>query len=350
MSDMKRALYPAAALLALLLPVTACHRDNETTTTTPSLNGTLTFDLPTYVRPGETYKMVPTGVSHPGGGRLAYTWDIDVIDFHETVRQQDDPAEVDSSYTFTIPADLGSYTVKCSASASDYYSTTGSRTYTSVDPQWGGSLTGSGIDPDADPYVTDARDDAGPAGENRYYYATIGGTDWFRHNLAYTGSGTPYLDEEALNYVTGRFYTYEEAVSACPDGWHLPDTAEWRDMVNTVTGGSFGGTDTFTGAAGTIMGDVYFNGAKMWEFWPQVRITDASGLSAIPAGYFLHDGEGSFYGLNSYAAFWTASTVTGDDTQAYYRYINVNQPDIYLGRGDKASFGASVRCVRDSVQ
>ena len=36
-----------------------------------------------------------------------------------------------------------------------------------------------------------------------------------------------------------------------------------------------------------------------------------------------------------------------DDAMAYYRYIVANQPDLFITKGDKKNFGASVRCVRD---
>ena len=34
--------------------------------------------------------------------------------------------------------------------------------------------------------------------------------------------------------------------------------------------------------------------------------------------------------------------------KAYYRYLQDNQPFLEIGKGDKVSFGANVRCVRDA--
>ena len=47
----------------------------------------------------------------------------------------------------------------------------------------------------------------------------------------------------------------------------------------------------------------------------------------------------------SVRSLWT-SDQNGDDS-AYYRYIYVKQNDIMIGYGDKESFQASVRCVKD---
>ena len=94
----------------------------------------------------------------------------------------------------------------------------------------------------------------------------------------------------------------------------------------------------------------------MWDYWPAVgTITNASKFSAVPAGYMNlgdeEDGaypEANSYGVYEYAAFWTADSVEEDDSMAYYRYIVANQPDLFITKGDKKNFGASVRCVREA--
>ena len=84
----------------------------------------------------------------------------------------------------------------------------------------------------------------------------------------------------------------------------------------------------------------------MWEYWPQVKITDAYGLAVIPAGYAVRGDYTQFFGLLEYAAFWTATSDPEDNTMAICRYINVNEPEVYVDSRHKASFGASVRCVQ----
>ena len=93
------------------------------------------------------------------------------------------------------------------------------------------------------------------------------------------------------------------------------------------------------------MGNAYFNGNLMWDYWPAVGdITNASGLSMIPAGYYSN---AQFKGLNEYAIFWTADSVKDEEGMAYYRYVICDQPEFQLGKGEEKTFGANVRCVRE---
>ena len=51
-----------------------------------------------------------------------------------------------------------------------------------------------------------------------------------------------------------------------------------------------------------------------------------------------------FQGMNNYAVFWTSDS---DGDYGLYRYIYVQQNDVMLAKGDKTSFRASVRCIKD---
>ena len=55
-----------------------------------------------------------------------------------------------------------------------------------------------------------------------------------------------------------------------------------------------------------------------------------------------------FEGTYEYAAFWTADEVESNTDQAYYRYIFTKTPHLMIGKGYKETYGASVRCVRES--
>ena len=66
------------------------------------------------------------------------------------------------------------------------------------------------------------------------------------------------------------------------------------------------------------------------------------------------NGQGEFYRVENltynsntrlnYAAFWVSDP---DSDFGHYRYIFVKQNDVQFGSGDKESFRASVRCVKD---
>ena len=102
----------------------------------------------------------------------------------------------------------------------------------------------------------------------------------------------------------------------------------------------------FKGLAGALMADLYFNGTRMWEYWPEVKVTDASRLSVMPAGYAVMSVDGfSFGNVYSYAAFWTSEDA-GD--KGVLRYIYEEKDIVYRFEADKKGLAASVRCVRDA--
>ncbi len=77
-----------------------------------------------------------------------------------------------------------------------------------------------------DMIFTDKRDN------KKYKVDVRGGKIWMMTNLAFsvTSEKQCYLDDRAYCEKFGRYYTYEDALKACPEGWHLPDDAEWRDF------------------------------------------------------------------------------------------------------------------------
>ena len=334
-------------LLAVALMATSaisCKKDEETEAL-PSLDGSVYFSLPKYVRASQKITCRPHGAIHPDGKGIGYYWRVPVIsEKADTVKKENQ--DVEPAFAFSAPIDtVGSFTVTCTAFATGYYSISTSETFTVVNPAMGTSLSDTGISMD-DPHFTDTRTSS-PPNENVYFTATAGGKTWMRNNLAWTGAGIPLEGCMVMSYPMGRFYTWEEAMSACPDGWDLPSDQDWAALAGEAAGKEYGTLTTFEGAAGPLMVSACFNGDPMWEFWPEVKKTDKVGFAAIPAGYATLSGErATFSGLNNYAAFWTSTEDPSDSGKAVYRYINVNRNDIYVGKGDKKSFAASVRCVK----
>jgi uncharacterized protein (TIGR02145 family) len=192
-------------------------------------------------------------------------------------------------------------------------------------------------------------------GGKTYYYTTIGGNDWMMTNIADPAAGAPFRNCTAMSEVFGRYYSYKEALAVCPEGWTLPSEADWMALATAAGAEDVEAYGNIGGVAAALMGNAYFNDELMWEYWPAVgEITNASGLSIIPAGFAMLSGKNAegyyskaiFKGYLDYAVFWTADTVEGEEDMAYYRYIIGNQPEFMLGKGDVTSYGASVRCVR----
>ena len=146
--------------------------------------------------------------------------------------------------------------------------------------------------------------------------------------------------------IFGRYYTWEEAQSACPDGWRLPADEDWAAVAEIYGDTSTPGAD-YEGLAGDLMEDLYFNGTRMWEYWREVDVTNAARLSVMPVGYAsVEAGSHEFDAVYEYASFWTADETGGFGV---CRYIVTSQDIVYYGNMSKTDFACSVRCVSDEL-
>lgn len=329
------------ALVALATVLQSCKKDSEEDSRS-YLSGSLSFSLPTYVEPGYTKTfMIDTlmTLSREDGGGIGYYIGNAYTDVADTLVLGDGTI-LEHYYTFTAPDEMLTSTIRLAAFTEDklYYGSTQTATYTVVKSglDGKGSITGF-VYEDPQPSFTDARDG------KTYLYTTIGGTDWMRQNLAWEGSGAPYMDCGAMSDIFGRYYTWEEASTACPEGWRLPSDEDWTALGRAL-GSETSPRSDINGLAGALMQNLYFNETRMWEFWPEVKITDKSGLSIMPAGYAtLSEGRYAFDQLYSYATIWSSDS---DDDSAYLRYIYQDKNILYCAPFSKTDFAASVRCVR----
>ena len=336
-------------IAASAMAAASCDKDEETEVK-PRLEGALTFYMPEFIKPGQTLTLTPKGIEHPEGKGIGFYWNVSpVMNNNDTTRLENglspEGKESDGSFTYTFPDSLGVYSVSCFAFAEDYTGSSSSKYITTVKAGLNGSLTDTGIK-SSDAHITvDGAD---------YYYTRIGDLDWFRNNVENADGGAPYANAEVMSGVFGRFYNYEDALNACPEGWRLPTEEDWIALGEAL-GSKADKYGVVKGVTPKLMADVKFNTVTMWEFWPVVgNITNESGFSAVPAGYVNlgeKSSEGTYpeadsNGVYEYAVFWTADAVEGDSEMAYYRYIVDNEPDLFISKGDKMNFGASVRCVR----
>lgn len=344
---------------ALAFSVSSCKDDDETATA-PSLDGYLEFSVPAYVTPYSKVTMTPRGVEHPDGEGLGYYWKVSPsMTQNDTTRYENgldfngNPS--DGSFTHTFPDSLKTYTIYAYAFAKDYSNKSASDYCTVVSGGLEESITNLDI-------ATKASSQVDIDGKT-YYYTTIGGNDWMMTNVADPSAGVPYCNCIAMSDVFGRFYSYEEAQSVCPEGWALPAEADWVALAKAAGAENAEAYSNIGGVAAGLMGNAYFNEVRMWEYWPEVGdITNKTGMSIISSGFAMLGQKNEspkedkyiennypnaiFKGYKEYATFWTSDTVEGEDGMAYYRYLIFDQPDLMIGKGDTKTFGASVRCIR----
>ncbi|MBQ9476942.1 MAG: hypothetical protein IJU63_04060 [Bacteroidales bacterium] len=332
--------YTVCAALCLLA-LFACKKEEEEAEIKPSLIGSLTVPFPSYVLAGQVIDVSFAGITHPEGKGLGFVFKDPLSEKMDTVRRENDPPEKTGDFQYVIPDTLGTFSVSMGVFADGYYSKMSYGSFTVIKPGLhGGALTNHGIAPE-DLKIT------APDGQE-YYYARIGSRNWFRQNVRKNASGISYNTSSiALDPIFGRYYTWEEARSACPDGWRLPTENDWVDLAKALGCSDAAARKDFTGLAGSLMADAYFDGKKMWVYWQAVPITDASHFCALPTGYALWNGTRyAFRDFDVRAVFWTADE-SGDD--ALYRSIYQNRNMLFIGAADKQSFAASVRCVQDAL-
>ena len=197
-----------------------------------------------------------------------------------------------------------------------------------------------------------------------YRTVTIDKQTWMAENLNYYDSTDLSVKKKSWCYgkkdngdsstcdVAGRLYTWAAVMDSagvwstngkgcgynrpcsstapvrgiCPEGWHLPNNAEWNSLFTAVGGKSVAGKNLRSTSSWNSSG----NGA------------DAFSFSALPAGH-MYD-NGTYSGEGNYAYFWSSTEVNSD--VAYYMFLYYDYDDAYLSRKNKG-YGYSVRCVKN---
>ncbi len=164
-----------------------------------------------------------------------------------------------------------------------------------------------------------------------YRTIPIGSQVWMAENLNYASeSSWCYNDDPKTCESFGRLYNWNSALSACPEGWHLPSRAEWWTLVVNV--------------GGRFIAGMALKSTSVWVTGYGRDGIDSYGFSILPNGY--KDSSQQYrYGNRSAATFWSTSGKSSNDTDAYGFYIGYNYgPSIDDANKDEA---LSVRCLQD---
>ncbi len=108
--------------------------------------------------------------------------------------------------------------------------------------------------------------------DGKYYkYAYIGNTRWMAENLNYGNDslGKCSWDDDENCSENGRYYTYEESRTVCPDGWRLPTENDFSELIENV--------------GGSANAAVYLRSTEWGGDLPGIN---AYGFSAKPTGLF----------------------------------------------------------------
>jgi uncharacterized protein (TIGR02145 family) len=176
--------------------------------------------------------------------------------------------------------------------------------------------------------------------------------------LGYTDKAMCYYDNSTTNADTyGALYTWAAAMNgvtssttnpsgiqgACPDGWHIPSDAEWKEL-EMYLGMSQAQADV-AGWRGTTEGSKLAGNADLWTngSLENDAAFGTSGFLALPAG--RRYSNGTFTNLGYGANFWSATEYGASNAWSrflYYYYSEVYRYDCFYKNS-----GFSVRCIKD---
>jgi uncharacterized protein (TIGR02145 family) len=160
-----------------------------------------------------------------------------------------------------------------------------------------------------------------------YPIVTAGSVTWMTDNLKFNaGEGCVSYNKAVENSQKyGMLYDWKTALKVCPEGWHLPDGADFRMLMD------------------------HYEHSEAWG-----KIAFNPGSFGIQLGG-LQDTEGAFSELETGGYYWS-STDYDELNAEYFSYIIINKlpvPDISrkqdIGdiKGTTKTHKYSVRCVKD---
>ena len=154
-------------------------------------------------------------------------------------------------------------------------------------------------------------------GKKNYKTIRIGTRNWMAENVAEDVDGSwCYNDKKDNCKKFGRLYSFDQAKEVCPEGWHLPSSNEYSQLMQYIQSArNLRSRDEWTD-----------KGGKGINFW---------GFNAMPAG---GREDGDFFDLRISSYMWTS-----DKEVFWLRYYDDNFN--LLPKDEKTAF--SVRCIED---
>lgn len=190
---------------------------------------------------------------------------------------------------------------------------------------------------------------------NRFRTVKIGHQEWMAENLdvSHFRNGDPipeagtdekwkqagqegqpawcYFDNDPGNGKKyGRLYNWYAVTDPrglAPEGWHIPDENEWKELVDTL--------------GGVRVAGIRMKSADGWACGGNG--TNESGFKGLPGG--IRIGTGAFDYLEYYGYWWSTTELRPD--YAHYHYLYCFSDKIFGYVNYLKQSGFSVRCLRD---
>lgn len=171
-----------------------------------------------------------------------------------------------------------------------------------------------------------------------YRTTTIDTQIWMAENLNYEMEESACFDDiPAYCKVYGRYYASYKSTLACPEGWHLPDTSEYKTLFKNVGEAEIAGK--------------MLKSRTVWKSGSNGL--DAYGFEVLPGGlYGILEGFPVFWGEGTKAVFWTSTTKSGENGRYAVSFVSegsLSKDSAYIEFMDNNYSLLSVRCIKDSA-
>lgn len=173
-----------------------------------------------------------------------------------------------------------------------------------------------------------------------YKTVTIGSRTWMAENMYDLGTKCRGYNSKKYS-IKGCLFSWEDAMSICPKGWHLPDSADFAELKS-----------------------LYFDSQRLASrIWKEEYITydgeemsfhgsDDYGFSALPVGYTTETGSilNSLEGEGTQAIFWTSKKAYPSYSENMRYAFSIHANPRMTGMGFtllSETCGLAVRCIKD---
>ena len=167
--------------------------------------------------------------------------------------------------------------------------------------------------------MTDRRDG------KKYKAVKIKGQVWMAENLNYKTSRSHCAGDIDIGCNRfGRYYDWDEAMEACPEGWRLLTARDWESLFDAMGKSVYAmqGVTTFS-----------------------LKSTDAYNFSVIPAGLYNFESDKVESAGGEFAGFWTATESA--DGSVFFWGVGPDRAGLQDGVPKRNAIALSVRCVKD---
>jgi len=166
---------------------------------------------------------------------------------------------------------------------------------------------------------------------HKYNWVRIGDQTWMTENLAFKAAKGSWAydnkDENVKNY--GYLYSLDAAKKACPKGWHIPSSKEWKALLNELGGEK-------------VAGGLLKSSSDLWKTPNKSNYE----FLALPSGK-VSQKDAKFSGLGNSAEYWTISPTSNAGDSFFVFELLDNSTAITEKPYAKNKFAFAVRCIKD---